>query len=111
MQVTLWNTGPEEDTYDAHLYGPTITIHKALNSKGLTTTKVFDHRGKKTNLTKADDVRQLLAKLSVNAANPSIVLTQVWPSSSLPPCDPIYLALQHAHRYVWQPCRTMHVDS
>lgn len=84
VQVTLWNTGPEEDTFDPGLYGPTITIHKTLNSKGLTTTKVLDHRGNRTDLTKADDVRRLLAKLSVNAANPSIVLTQVCYSADCP---------------------------
>lgn len=77
VQVTLWNTGPDEDTYEPDLYGPTITIHKTLSAKGSTSTKVLDHRGNKTNITKQDDVRRLLSKLSVNAANPSIVLTQV----------------------------------
>jgi hypothetical protein len=77
MQVTLWNTGPEEDTFYPALYGPTITIHKTLNAQGKTTTKVLDHRGSKTDLTTADDVRRLLSRFSVNASNPSIVLTQV----------------------------------
>jgi hypothetical protein len=75
-QVTIWNTGDESDTYMPERLGPFITIHKTLNAKGHTTTKVLDARGHKTPLSKADDVKRILQALSVNAANPSIVLTQ-----------------------------------
>jgi hypothetical protein len=75
-QVTIWNTGDESDTYMPERLGPFITIHKTLNAKGHTTTKVLDARGHKTPLSKAEDVKRILQALSVNAANPSIVLTQ-----------------------------------
>jgi hypothetical protein len=76
MQVTIWNTGDESSTFMPERFGPLITIHKTLNAKGHTTIKVLDARGQKTPLSKAEDVRRILQALSVNAANPSIVLTQ-----------------------------------
>eukprot|EP00892_Ulva_mutabilis_P010923 jgi/Ulvmu1/8202/UM041_0011.1 len=75
-QVTIWNTGADGDAFHPEKFGPYITIHKTLSAKGHTSTKVLDARGHKTQLTKADDIRRLLSHLSVNAANPSIVLTQ-----------------------------------
>jgi 2-C-methyl-D-erythritol 4-phosphate cytidylyltransferase len=74
--VTIWNTGPEGVTFHPELFGPYITIHRTLNARGSTLTKVLDARGNKTNMTKAEDVKRMLSSLSVNAANPSIVLTQ-----------------------------------
>lgn len=72
--MTLWNTG--EEAYFPAVYGAQITIHKTLTAKGHTSTKVLDGHGNRTTLSKADDVRQLLDHLCVNAANPAIVLTQ-----------------------------------
>lgn len=77
LQVTIWNTGAPGDTYQPHIYGPFVTIHKTLNAKGVTTTKILDAHGRKTGPAKAEDVKRLLGALSVNAANPAIVMTQV----------------------------------
>jgi hypothetical protein len=107
LQVTLWNTGPPEDTYRPDLFGPMITIHKTLNARGHTSTKVLDSKGMKTNLTKADDVQQLLSKLSVNAANPSIVLTQVLNCLPLGGSNPA--SCQEISAASVQPLQTLHV--
>jgi hypothetical protein len=80
LQVTIWNTGEPGDTYRPEMYGPFITIHKTLGitAKGNASSsmKVLNARGEKTDITKADDLQRMLRYLSVNAANPSIVLTQ-----------------------------------
>ena len=73
--MTIWNTGQDGDTFEPELFGPTITITKSMNARGATTTKVLNARGEKM-LSKASDVARMLGVLAVNAANPSIVLTQ-----------------------------------
>lgn len=75
LQVTIWNTGQEGDTFEPEQYGETITIVKTMNARGATSTKVLNARGEKM-MSKASDVARMLNVLAVNAANPSIVLTQ-----------------------------------
>jgi hypothetical protein len=76
LQVTIWNTGADGDTFMPELMGPQITIRKTLSAKGASSLKVLNARGEATDVSTAKALQRMLDALSVNAANPSIVLTQ-----------------------------------